>query len=60
VKIRTDHRPLSFVQAGSEGNRKLARWWSILSEFNFSLEYLAGRSNLVADCLSRLTSRVDF
>ena len=60
MKIRTYHRPLSFVQAGAEGNRKLARWWSVLAEFNFKLEYLAGKSNLVADCLSRLTNCEDY
>ena len=27
VRIRTDHRPLTFVKQGSETNRKLARWW---------------------------------
>ena len=52
--IRTDHRPLTFVTQGSEYNRKLARWWSILAEFDYRLEYVAGKSNVVADALSRL------
>lgn len=30
VEIRTDHKALAFVKAGSEGNRKLARWWAEL------------------------------
>lgn len=37
-----------------EANRKLARWWSILAEFDCVLEYVTGKSNLVADALSRL------
>ena len=35
--IRTDHRPLTFINKGSESNRKLARWWSVLAEFDVEL-----------------------
>ena len=55
VVIRTDHRPLLFIQGGMEHNRKLARWWMLLQEFDYRLEYVTGKSNLVADGLSRLT-----
>jgi hypothetical protein len=55
VTVRTDHRPLSFVKAGSEHNRKLARWWAELQNFNIKVEYLPGDKNVVADALSRLT-----
>lgn len=37
VIVRTDHRPLSFVKAGSEHNRKLARWWAELLNFNIEV-----------------------
>lgn len=30
IILKTDHKPLSFVKAGSEHNRKLARWWAEL------------------------------
>lgn len=56
VIVRTDHRPLSFVKAGSEHNRKLARWWAELQNYNIKVEYLPGRKNVVADGLSRLAS----
>ena len=56
--IRTDHRPLTFITAGSESNRKLARWWSIVNEFDYELEYVKGKSNQVADALSRMTTGV--
>ena len=56
VIVRTDHRPLSFVKAGSEHNRKLARWWAELQNYNVRVEYLPGKKNIVADTLSRLTT----
>lgn len=54
--MRTDHRPLSFVKAGSEHNRKLARWWAEIQNFNVRVEYLPGKQNVVADTLSRMTT----
>lgn len=42
-----------------EHNKKLARWWMALQEFDYRLEYLAGKSNLVADGLSRLTTNFE-
>lgn len=46
---------MTFIAAGSESNRKLARWWSIVNEFDYEIEYVQGKSNIVADALSRLT-----
>lgn len=61
VIVRTDHRPLSFVKAGSEHNRKLARWWAELLNFNIEVQYLPGKKNVVADALSRMSSaKVDY
>lgn len=59
VVIKTDHRPLTFIQGGMEHNRKLARWWMALQEFDYRLEYVTGKSNLVADGLSRLTCNIE-
>ena len=56
ILIKTDHRPLTFITAGSDANRKLARWWSVMNEFDYEIEYVTGKSNLVADALSRLTT----
>ncbi len=39
VKVRTDHRPLSFVKTGSDSNRKLARWWAEMQAFDLEIEY---------------------
>ncbi len=56
VIVRTDHRPLSFVKAGSDHNRKLARWWSEMQMFDLEIEYVPGKLNVVPDCLSRMTT----
>lgn len=45
VIIKTDHRPLTFIKGGMETNRKLARWWMELQEFDYEVQYLAGKSN---------------
>lgn len=37
--MRTDHRPLVYVRAGSESNRKLARWWAEIQSFDIEVEY---------------------
>lgn len=37
VVIRTDHRALTFINNGHAFNRKLARWWSIINEFDHQL-----------------------
>ena len=60
VVIRTDHRPLQFITGGVEHNRKLSRWWMLLQDFDYEIEYLNGSANVVADGLSRMTNNVEF
>lgn len=57
--IKTDHRPLTFIQGGIKHNKKLARWWMALQEFDFCLEHASGKSNLVIEGLSRLICNVE-
>lgn len=54
VKIYTDHQPLTYVLSNKNRNSKMKRWKSILEEYNYELKYKPGKSNVVADALSRL------
>ncbi|XP_055386956.1 repetitive organellar protein-like [Condylostylus longicornis] len=52
--IKTDHRPLVWLNSLKEPNSKLQRWRIKLNEFNFDIEYVKGKDNKVADFLSRI------
>ena len=51
-KIRTDHRNLLFIKEAS--NLMIVRWYMALSEFSFTLEFIPGVENDIADAMSRL------
>ena len=59
--IITDHEALKhMVQAKFQGTSgKLARWAQILMPFQYTVQYLPGRKNSSADCLSRIQHIVD-
>jgi transposase InsO family protein len=50
--LQTDHRNLLFLKEGSDA--KVVRWNMAVSEYDFNLEHIAGKSNVVADAMSRL------
>ena len=50
-----DHQALRYLHSQKKLNDRHARWSSFLDEFNFTLKYKSGQSNLVADALSRKT-----
>lgn len=53
--IRTDHHSLIYLQRQNQLNTgRLARWIDFLSQFDFTIEYLPGKSNSAADALSRM------
>ena len=57
--LRTDHKPLvkSFgphESLGKTSASRLQRWAVILAEYDYTIEHLAGKDNVIADCLSRL------
>ena len=53
IHVLTDHKALKdyFKNPGHSGRR--ARWFLKLLDYNVDFEYLPGRLNTVADCLSR-------
>lgn len=57
--IFTDHKPLCWVMNIKEPNSRLIRWKLRLAAYDFEVIYKPGKSNCVADCLSRyITSKV--
>ena len=54
--IVSDHHSLKFLQTQPQLSRKQARWLEFLAEFDFDIVYMPGKSNVVADALSRLNN----
>ncbi len=52
ITIYTDHSNLRFLR--SSANKRLQRWALLLNEFDLVIHYTPGRTNCVADALSRL------
>lgn len=52
-KIRTDHGALTWLMRFKNPEEQLARWLEILSTYDLTIEYRAGRQHLNADALSR-------
>lgn len=51
--LRTDHSSLLSLRNKSEPSTRIARWLDTLAEYDFSLEHIPGKKNVVADALSR-------
>ena len=54
--IVTDHHSLKFLQTQPQLSRRQARWLEFLAEFDFEIVHRPGKSNVVADALSRLNN----
>ena len=52
-RVLTDHRSLQYFQTQPMLSGRQARWKDILANFDFVIEYVEGKSNVVADGLSR-------
>lgn len=53
TKVYTDHRALEFLMSAKLTNDRLRRWALFLQEFHFTVIYIPGSRNIVADTLSR-------
>lgn len=54
VEIRTDHKAWSNYTADFKVNTVIERWWQEIQEYSPVIKYIDGKSNTVADALSRL------
>jgi hypothetical protein len=55
--IHTDHRNLTFLDESA--NARVNRWKLALQEYRFTIEYIKGVDNIVADSFSRLCLLTD-
>ena len=51
--INTDHKALEWLNTARFTDSKLERWALKLQEFDFTVQYIKGKTNVVADYLSR-------
>ena len=49
----TDHRSLVYLDQRNFDNKKISRWQEKLTDYKFTVEYLPGEQNIMADMLSR-------
>ncbi|XP_067638314.1 retrovirus-related Pol polyprotein from transposon 412 isoform X1 [Eurosta solidaginis] len=54
-KVKSDHRPLVYLFNMKDPSSKLSRIRLELSEYNFTIDYIKGKSNVGADALSRIS-----
>ena len=55
-KIFTDHHSLKYLMTQPNLSKRQARWVEMLAEFDFEVVHRPGKSNVVADALSRLNA----
>jgi len=51
--IVTDHKPLTWMFSVKDPSSRLLRWRLLLEEFDYTIQYKAGKKNVNADALSR-------
>jgi len=51
--LESDHRPLEYLQSSHPKNPRLMRWRLALQAYRYTVRYIRGSQNVVADYLSR-------
>ena len=54
--LETDHLPLASLKTSKNSNARLMRWALYLQQFQFTVKYIKGQTNVGADFLSRLVA----
>lgn len=57
--LQNDHRPLVYLFGMTNPSSRLTKFRLILAEYDFTIEYIKGTSNVVADALSRIRIPVE-
>lgn len=52
-RVVTDHKAITYMDSLPTLSRRQTRWAEFLSRFHFRWDHIAGKSNVVADALSR-------
>lgn len=52
--ILTDHAALTYLTSSKGVQRRNVRWLEFLSQFDFEIQHIRGKENVVADTLSRM------
>ena len=55
-RICTDHKALEYIMGQRNLSPRQHRWMDVLNEFDFSIHYIPGETNVLADALSRIYS----
>ena len=53
-KVKTNHNSLRFFLEQKELNDRQQKWVSKIQAYDFEIEYVKGKNNVVADALSRM------
>ena len=57
-ELRTDHKPLVYMLDSRKQNSRVNNWLLAISQIPFTASYIEGKSNELADVLSRLVKEV--
>ena len=52
-KIQRNHESLKYLSTQPHLSRKQCRWMELLQKYNFDIEYVKGKKEVLADALSR-------